>query len=389
MDGVTAMALKLNLSKKGGVWQHDSMAELSLLSPYDRLVLLVFIVSCIGCISGMLVMVSFLEVDILNSAMLLTVPFFLQGLMWYNHTKKWATLIIILILSVALYLYMHYDNGFYFASDFYMETDFLFLFAIDFIFVGSVGVVAFVSALQRLIFYRVVTKIQGMNIKDKMNFSEKVIAFFFNVPNDIDTRDLTMDYNLKRASIPWAEIRETMTLSLMIGMFLWIYISMSPKFASVMTFTNVPVYIFAIVLYIPVLVMPWSIFNALHVRVKTKYRDFELYEGIKGTIKRMVLPIFAALIYVLTAFHDNDVTSVLSFIGISIVMIILVVAFTSAIYYFYFENKLVDDIVAKWKIFRPVDLLMTVGDEAAKKKDFPGTPKRDVSEFGEITVNNE
>ena len=32
---------------------------------------------------------------------------------------------------------------------------------------------------------------------------------------------------------------------------------------------------------------------------------------------------------------------------------------------------------------------MEDGDEAAKKKDFPGTPKRDVSDFGEITVNNE
>ena len=383
------MALKLNLGKKGGVWQHDSMKELDLLSQYDRLVLLVFFLSFVLCVTGMLVLVSFLDVDILNSAMLLTVPFFLQGLMWYKHTRKWATLIFILIISVALYLYLHYNNGFYFSSQFYMETDFLFLFAIDFIFVGSVGVVAFVSALQRLIFYRVITKIQGMNIKDKMSFSEKVIAFFFNVPNDIDTRDLTMDYNLKRASIPWGEIRETMTLSLMIGMFLWIYISMSPKFATISTFTNVPVYIFAIVLYIPVLVMPWSIFNALHVRVKTKYRDFELYEGIKGTIKRMVLPIFAALIYVLTAMRDNGLLAVLSFIGTSIVMIILVTAFTSAIYYFYFENKLVDDIVAKWKVFRPVELLMTVGDEVEKKRDFPGTPKRDMTDFGELSFYKE
>ena len=382
------MALKLNLGKKGGVWQHDSMQELELLSPYDKFVLLVFVVAFIGSITGMLILVT-IGVDILNSAMLLTAPFFLLGLMWYNHTKKWWTLILILVLSAALYLYLHYDNGFYFSSEFYMDSEFLLLFAIDFIFVGSVGVVAFVSALQRLIFYRVITKIQGMNIKDKMTFSEKVIAFFFNVPNDIDTRDLTMDYNLKRASIPWSEIRETMTLSLMIGMFLWIYISMSPKFASISTFTNVPVYIFAIVLYIPVLVMPWSIFNALHVRVKTKYRDFELYDGIKGTIKRMVLPIFAALIYVLTAFHDNDVTAVLSFIGTSIVMIILVTAFTSAIYYYYFENKLVDDIVAKWKVFRPVELLMTVGDDTGNRKEFPGTPKRDMTDYGELSFSNE
>ncbi len=378
------MALNLKSGRNGGVWENDSMKELNLLGPYDKFVLMVFFISFILSVTGMIVFVS-MGVEIINSAMLLTAPFFILGLMWYNHTKKWWMLVIILAVSAALYLYLH---GFEFHENFYLEGDFILIFAIDFIFVGSIGVVAFVSALQRLIFYRVVTIVQSMNIKDKMSFRDRIVAFFFNVPNDVDTRYITYSHNLKRASIPWSEIKETMTLGLMIGMFLWIYISMSPKFAS-MGITNAPVYIFAIVLYIPVMVMPWSIFNALHVRVKTKYRAFELYEGIKGTIKRMVLPIFAALIYVLTAFHDNDVMSVLSFIGISIVMIILVVAFTSAIYYFYFENKLVDDIVAKWKIFRPVDLLMTVGDEAAKKKDFPGTPKRDVSDFGEITVNNE
>ena len=388
MDGVSRMAFNLNLGNKAGVWQNDSMKELDLLGPYDRLVLLVFTVAFLACITGMIVMVS-MGIAVLSSAMLLTAPFFLLGLMWYNHTKKWSTLVIILAVSVALYLYLHYDNGFYFSSEFYLEGDFLFLFAIDFIFVGSVGVAAFVSALQRLIFYRVVTIIQGMNIKDKMNFREKVVAFFFNVPNDMDTRDLTMDYNLKRASVPWSEIWETMTLSLMIGMFLWIYISLSPNFGADAFTKGMPVYIFAIVLYIPVIVMPWSIFNALHVRVKTKYRDFTLYEGIKGTIKRMVLPMFAALMYVLIAIQENDISAVLTFIAMSIVMIVVVIVFTSGIYYAYFENKLVDDIVSKWKIFRPVELLMTVGDEAEKKKDFPGTPKRDMTDYGELVFDKE
>ena len=379
------MALKLKTGRKGGVWQNDSMKELNLLTSYDRFVLALFTVSFILCVTGMIVLVS-LGIEILDSAMLLTVPFFILGLLWYHHTKKWSTLIFILVVTISAYLYFH---GLTFENDFYMQTDFLFMFAVDFIFVGSVGVVAFVSAVQRLIFYRVVTKIQSMNIKDKMNFEEKVIAFFFNVPNDIDTRELTMDYNLKRASIPWSEIRETMTMGLMIGMFLWIYISMSPKFASVGIYTNIPMYIFAIVLYIPVIVMPWSIFNSLHVRIKTKYRDFSLYDGIKGTIKRMVLPMFAALMYLLIAFHDNDVMAVLTFIATSIVMIIIVIVFTSAIYYAYFENKLVDDIVAKWKIFRPVELLMTVGDDVDKKKEFPGTPKRDMTDYGELVFNEE
>ncbi len=376
------MALNLKRGKNGGVWENDSMKELNLLAPYDKFVLLVFVLSFIISVSGMFALVS-LGVDVIDSAMLLTAPFFILGLMWYNHTKKWWMLFIILGASVALYLYLH---GFNFEGEVYLQGDFILIFAIDFIFVGSVGVVAFVSAIQRFIFYRVITIVQSMNIKDKMSLREKVVAFFFNVPNDIDTRELTMNYNLKRASIPWSEIKETMTLGLMIGMFLWIYISMSPKFAS-MGITNAPVYIFAIVLYIPVLVMPWSIFNALHVRVETKYRDFELYEGIKGTIKRMALPIFAALIYVLTAFRDNDFMAVLSFIGTSIVMIILVITFTSAIYYHYFENKLVDDIVSKWRIFRPVDLLMTVDDDTDKKKEFPGTPKRDLTDYGELVFD--
>ena len=380
-----SMGLNLKLGKNGGVWENDSMKELNLMGSYDKSVLMVFFISFVLSISGMFALVVY-GIDVLDSAMLLTAPFFILGLMWYYHTKKWSTLIIILALSVGLYLYLH---GFEFQEDFYQENDFLLMFALDFIFVGSVGVVAFVSALQRLIFYRVVTRVQAMNIKDKMSIEDKVIAFFFNIPNDLDTRELTMDYNLKRASIPWTEIRETITLGLMIGMFLWIYISMSPKFASLGVFNNIPVYIFAIVLYIPVIVMPWSIFNSLHVRIKTKYRDFSLYEGIKGTIKRMVLPMFAALIYVLSAFHDNDVMAVLTFIGTSIVMLIVIIVFTSGIYYAYFENKLVDDIVAKWKVFRPVELLMTVGDDDNRKKDFPGTPKRDLTEYGELSFREE
>ena len=385
MDGVRIMALNLKLGKNGGVWENDSMKELNLMGHTDKIVLLIFTVAFVLSVSGMFGLVMY-GVDILDSAMLLTAPFFLLGLFWYHHAKKWSMLFIILALSAALYLYLH---GFEFQDHFYQESDFILIFAIDFIFVGSVGVVTFVSALQRLIFYRVVTKVQSMNIKDKMSFEDKVIAFFFNIPNDLDTRDLTMDYNLKRASIPWSEIRETITMGLMIGMFLWIYISMSPKFASIGVFNNIPVYIFAIVLYIPVIVMPWSIFNSLHVRIKTKYRDFSLYEGIKGTIKRMVLPMFAALIYVLSAFHDNDVMAVLTFIGTSIVMLIVIIVFTSGIYYAYFENKLVDDIVAKWKVFRPVELLMTVGDDDNRKKDFPGTPKRDLTEYGELSFREE
>lgn len=374
------MEYQLLKGKAGGLWRGSSK-DLNIMDRYDKLVLIVGFLSFVVSVILLVILVS-KNVDFLNATMVLTVPFFMLGLMWYFHTRKWASLIIILALSVGLYCYL--QGGLNLQGEFYKSSDFILIFAIDFIFIGSIGVVSTVTSFQRLIFYWVIGAVEFMNVKDKMTLMERLVAFMFNIPNDIDTRNLTMDYNLKRATIPWSEIWETLWMSLMVGIFLWIYISMSPKFATVGTFGNAPIYIFALVLYIPVIVMPWSIFNALHVRIETKYRDFDLYSGIKGTIKRMILPMFAALVYVLIAIRDNDIMAVASFIATSIFMIIVVVAFTSTIYYFYFENKLVDDIVAKWKVFRPVSLMMTVGEKKESRKDFPGTPKRDMKDFGEF-----
>lgn len=381
------MAFKLNVGNKGNFWENASFKELNLLTRYDKLVLLTFVISFLASVIGLFIVVKVWNVSILNASMILSLPFFLLGIFWYYRSRKWMTLVFIVVLSIILYLFLH--SGFDFNKESFLKMDVLLAFVIGFIFIGSVGVVVFVSSFQRLVFYRVVSLVQSMNIRDEMTIQEKLVAFLFNVPNDIDTRNLTMDYNLKRASIPWSEIRETMTMGLMIGIFLWIYISMSPKFASAGMFSSAPIYIFAIVLYIPVIVMPWSIFNALHVRVETKYRDFMLYEGIKGTIKRMILPMFAALLYLLIAISENDIMTVISFIATSVVMIIVIIGFTSALYYAYFENKLVDDIVSKWKVFRPVSLLMTVGNDAVRKRESPGTPKRDMSDYNKLSSSEE
>lgn len=66
-------------------------------------------------------------------------------------------------------------------------------------------------------------------------------------------------------------------------------------------------------------------------------------------------------------------------------MIVLVTVCTSMIYYIYFENKLVDDIVPKWKTFNPEELLIIVNDQQPKK-EYPGTPQRDMTDFGDFTL---
>jgi hypothetical protein len=368
------MSFKMMKGVKGGYWFDKSSGNLDLMTKQDKITVTVFAVSLAACLLATMLIILYTELKFFEIAVLITTPFFLLGMVSYLRGRRWIILAVTIAVSAALY--------------FFLRIDPTILFFIVFTMIGSVGVVSLVVVLQRLLFYRILHSVEYLNVKEKMSVWDKGVAFLFNIPRDLDTRNLTMDYNLKRASIPWGEIKETMSLGLMIGIFLWIYISMNPAFMDITSFSNAPLYIFSLVLYIPVIVMPWSIFRSLNVRIETKYRDFTLYSGIKETLKRMVVPMFAAFMFILIAVNENGLVSVFGFIALSVIMNMVIIGLTSAIYYTMFESKIVDDIVSKWRAFRPVSI--TVGVETEKKrKEYPGTPKRDMSDFGELVFPDE
>jgi hypothetical protein len=370
------MGFKMSKGTKGGYWVDTMPGNLNIMTRYDTAVMIVWLISLIGCIvlAGLLVM--YMKTSPFDVAFLIAMPFFILGVMCYIQNKHWYYLIIIAVASALLYLLAHVDP--------------VIVFFIDFTLLGSLGVVALVVAVQRAIFYQIVHSVEYLNVKEKMTIIDKLVAFMFNIPRDLDTRYLTMNYNLKRVSIPWGEMGETMSMSLMIGTFLWIYMSLNPAFTQLGSFTNAPLYVFSIVLYIPIIIMPWAIFRSLNVRIETKYRDFSLYSGIKETLKRMAIPVFAALMFILFAVNSSGLESVLGYIVLSVVMNVLILGLTSIIYYVFFEGKVVDDIVTKWKVFRPVQLLVEIDDGNSRdKKGYPGTPKRNTEEFGELVFGDQ
>ena len=367
------MNFKFVTGKKAGFWFNDSKDELNLLSKFDKAELVIYVVSMILCAIGALMVLTMTELESYYALLILTVPFFILGFVFYFKSMRWYLLAIIGIgTAVALM---------------YFKIDLILVFLIDAILVGSVGVVSLVSAIQRLIFYRVLRRAEIINIKDRMTFTDKVITFIFNIPSDLDTRSITMDYNLNRASIPWKDIRMTMRMGMMIGIFMWIYFSMNPTFILFGSIMNAPMYVFSIVLFIPVIVMPWSIFMSLNVRIRTKYRDFYLYSGIIETLKRIILPMFAALVYLLIAVNKSGFMSVLAYIILSVVITAFIIGLTSLIYYAFFERKIVNDIVSKWKVFRPISLLMEIDDGRDGITKYPGTPVRDTNDFHSLDFN--
>ncbi len=366
------MAFKLLKRMKKPSLHNDS--NLNLLRPFDIAELIVFLFSLLVCMIIFIVEITVIkEKPMYDYITILMFPFFVIGLMSYFRGRAWIALVILILANVI------------FISFNIIDTTILYL--LDFIFVGSVGVVTLVIAIQRVIFYRVMRSVEYLNIKKKITVWDKIVAFFFNIPKDLDTRNLTMDCNTKRPMIPWRNILFTVKNSTIIGVFIWIYISMNPQTGFYNVADNM-MQLFTILLIVPVIVLPWAIFRSLNVRIETKYRDFSLYSGINETLKRMTLPMLAAFIFVLLAFNKADPVAVLTFIMLSIVMNVFIIVLTCVVYYVFFENKLISDIVARWKIYRPVTLLMDIKDEN-RYAVLPGTPVRDTSDISAIRFKDQ
>ena len=360
----------LEQGRRGKYWKDDLPEGLSLVRRSDRIVSVIMAVTL--AVAAILVVRSMMGgTSLYHTAPLLTAPFFTCGAYYMIRTRLW-TFVAVAILMAAVY-FLGLPEGV--------------LYLLLFVTVGATGCVALVNIVQRIIFYRVVRTVEYINIKGRLGIWDRAVAFIFNIPGDLDTRNIVIDYDLRRDKLPWREMSGTISLALMTGMLLWIYISMNPAFIGNASGYNIPVYVFSLVLLIPLLVLPWSIFKSLDVRIETNYRDYRIYDGIKATLTRMALPVFAALIFVMIAINNTSIFIVLAYILTSGITITLVIIFTSVIYYVSFEPATVDDINSKWKLLRPAPLLM--GLDREDKTDFdrlPGTPVRDKSDFGRLNV---
>lgn len=371
MDG-KVMNIRIEKGRNGDFWADQLPEGMSLLRTSDKYTMIAALISFIFTIlyvayEGMLT-----DTSIYDVMPLLALPFFVCGLIFYIRSKAW--LLIIFAAAAAVLWFTGIPQTL--------------IYLLLFLIIGASGVVTLVDAIQRAVFYRVLHTIEYVNVKKKLSFVDKVITFLFNVPEDLDTRNITMDYELSRTKIPWKEVTNTIYLGLMIGMFLWIYISMNPTFMDLSSESSIPLLMFTLILYIPVIVMPWSIFRSLNVRIETKYREFKIYNGIKATLQRMAVPVIAALFFVLVAINTSDISTVLYYIGLSVVMIVVILTLTSILYYWVFESATINDIISKWRLFRPVPVFVGL-EESDKKKawdDIPGTPKRDDKDYGTLVL---
>ncbi len=343
--------------------------RIDLTTPEDRLTIMIFLISMAVFMVAGLLCLEFYDLTVLDMSLFVTMPLVVVGAFQLVRSRYRLYLVFVAALVVVMFVT---GIGYVVASAFALIS------------VGIAGVVQLVSVLQRFLFYRVVSSVEYLNVRTDLSLWDRAVAFVFNISGDLDTRNLEIDENVKRASLPWGEIWSSMKISFLIGVFIWIYLSMNPSWMQFDSFSNVPVYLFAVMMYIPLIVLPFSIFMSLNVRIETRYRDFKIYDGIKGTLMRMAIPIFAAFMYILVAVNKNGFQDVLGFIVMSVAFNLVISVAACLVYYKGFESSVIDSIISNWNSFRPVQMLMSVkGAEDERKEDVPGTPVRDYSDMGE------
>ena len=347
----------MNIPKVGGNKGSTNGKGPVLLRETDVRTGYLFLILLLASVVSIVLVVSSTDNSIYGVLPILATPFFVLGIVSYVVSRRWMVIIIALAVAAAAYL---------------VGPEYA-LFILH-LFICSEGVAVTVSIVQRSFFYRILSSVEGMNVKGRLNAFDRVVLFLFNIPPDVDTRRITMDTGIRRKGIPWMDMIRTMAMALVLCAFLWIYMFLDPAFR-VQT-DGLPVYTLTIILYIAALVMPWTVFSSLDVRITTDYCDFRLFDGLMETMKRMFLPAIVALVFLGVALSVGGYT--FYYVLMSLAMIVLIVTVTSLMYYLCSEASVVKDVVSKWKAFHPADIDSGYGDQVGKVNgEFPGTPKRD------------
>ena len=353
-------------------WADTLPAGTSVMRSFDRTVLIVWLLSLIASVAALGYMMSATDIDTYVAIQVLAAPFILVGFLYMVYRKFLIPMVAVIVLVAALWL-LDVDSS-------------TILFLAEIIF-GAVGVACVVGVFQRLIFYKTLHIIRYINVKEKLGFVDRAVAFLFNVPPDLDTRNMEVDFNQVGKKFPWKDMFSTVMLSMAVGLFVWIYFSMNPALSD-LDLTKASLSVFTVILYVPVIILPFSVFKSMNARIGTNYRDFKLYNGVVATIQRMAVPVVAVFLYLFYKIGNaEDVMVVMKFIALSAGTIFLVTLLTSLLYFYMMEASIVSDIGKKWNLFMPVPLLMSLKDEDPEDGSYyPATPERDESDLGDIEI---
>jgi hypothetical protein len=239
---------------------------------------------------------------------------------------------------------------------------------------GFEGAAVAADMIQRLVFFRILRTIEFVNGRGRNTPLELLALYIFDIPKGLDTRRIDMEDSIRRKGVTVKEIANRILLALFFCMFIWMFMFADQNYSE---FTSGSVdAVFIAMGYIAIAVLSMSAFETLDVRIETDHGGFRLYDGLIGTMSRIIIPL--ALATVLLAIVLWKDPFVLVSIAMSIVVMLAMVVLASELYYGYLESTTVKAIQRARREFMPSGICSSLGGDVPSLSDAPpGTPRRD------------
>lgn len=365
--------MRLDSASVGRLFGDVSLPEsLSVMRNFDRYTAILAVVSAI--FASVIAVWLLIEGSTIREVFpYLTIPMVACGALFFLRRRYWV-LIIATILLAAMYIIGVSELVFYLG--------FLLI-------LGIPGCISISSVISRSIFYRVLRNVECVSMLKKVHLKERAIMFIMGLPKGFDTRNLVSNCKMRRDGIPWKDVLENIILALMVETVLWICIVLEHGLLNSISLDDTALYMLSIVVFIPMFVLPFVLFRSLNVRIVTDDCDVHIFEGIRCAVIRAFFPLAVVLLISLVTVESSGLLWVLTCIIMSASMTIAIMTFASIFYYDFSEPSLINDVNRKWKMFRPVSVMSTVSvSEKSHLNDVPGTPIRDRSEYGILSLPN-
>jgi hypothetical protein len=178
--------------------------------------------------------------------------------------------------------------------------------------------------------------------KNSLGYS--ALQWVFDIPDTLDTKQLTIKSQGSSKTFPWSRFKTTFKWQVIISLVIAIDIVLNPLLHEDMTMQELFGLTALVSMLIPLLVLPWGIYQRLDAKIKGSVKDFSLYNGIKTRTTQTVVAFGTLIIFIRLALQRMDLIElIMGFVQLFLTF--MVVAFISSFVYLnYFEDDLAMDI---------------------------------------------
>mgnify|MGYP001765328181 CR=1 FL=1 len=212
--------------------------------------------------------------------------------------------------------------------------------------VTAFGVVGVMCALERRLTAWTLERLVRSEGRERRLVIDRVLTWFFDIPEVLDTRTLTISPSEPKKSVGWSDIKAPVAWQLFFGAVLAIYISFNPFLSDRSPAALVGIFsiLSSAAILIPFVILPWFIFRKLGARIKGQVKEFSLFNGIRARVLQSYLAIGTIVVLVRMSISRISMETYLAAFASFALFLLIVSVLTTFVYLGYFENDLSDDI---------------------------------------------